>query len=208
MIKDVLVEALYGVWPMIFIFTIILSSLRIAYLLKKKNRVVFYREFLSLIFIIYILILFYIVTFQDANYSQSNFIPFTEMFRYSVGSRLFFKNIIGNLLLFVPFGLFSSYYLKTKNFIPILILSFISSLAIELTQFKIGRVFDIDDIILNVFGGIIGYMLYIFIEKTTKKMPPVFRSEWFLNIIVLLLMIISILYIFNFDKLLLGVIYE
>ncbi len=197
MIRDTLVEALYEIWPMVFIFTVILSAVRIAYLLTKRQKIVLYREFFSLLFIVYILILFYIVTFQDTSgLGDSNFTPFTEMFRYDFGTKGFNKNIIGNLLLFIPFGFFVSYYLKSYKLLPILILSFITSLSIELTQYKIGRVFDIDDIILNITGGLLGFMLFIAIDAIGKKMPKIMQKEWFLNLVFIILMVLSLLYFF------------
>lgn len=205
MLKNTLVDALYEIWPMVFIFSVILSTVRITYLYYRGQKFVLYKEFLSLLFIVYILILFYIVTFQDdSGLGDSNFVPFKEMFRYDIGSRLFFKNIIGNLLLFIPFGIFISYYIKSYRFWPILILSFISSLAIEFTQYKIGRVFDIDDIMLNIFGAIIGYILFIAFASVTKRLPKLMRREWFINLIFVILIILVILYFLNFDTAIFG----
>jgi glycopeptide antibiotics resistance protein len=201
MIKETLSGALYELWPMLFIFTVILSSVRITYLIVKRHKFVLYREFFSLLFIIYILILFYIVSFQDLNYGTSNYVPFTEMFRYSFWSRLFIKNVVGNLLLFIPFGLFISYYLKNYSIYPVIILSFITSLSIEVTQLMIGRVFDIDDIILNIFGAIIGYMMFIAIDAIAKRMPKFIRNEWVMNLIVFIVIIILVLYFFNLEGL-------
>ena len=67
--------------------------------------------------IIYILCLFQIVTVQDTVYwSTNNFIPFKEIFRYEFGSKVFIHNIIGNIILFIPFGFFVSSILKTKKY--------------------------------------------------------------------------------------------
>ena len=101
-----IVNILSNIWPMIVIFTVILSSYRLAYLLKFKESFVFYDEVLKLGFIIYIMALFYVVTFQDVSWSTSNFIPFKEMLRYEIGSPLFIKNVIGNMIMFLPYGFF------------------------------------------------------------------------------------------------------
>ena len=82
---------------------------------RMVSKLLFYKELLMLCFIIYILLLYYIVTFQDNNYGTNNFIPFREIFRYNVSSRLFIRNVLGNILLFVPFGLFVSHYIKNKK---------------------------------------------------------------------------------------------
>ena len=151
-------------WPMILISVVIIVSLRIAYLIKMKEKFIIYKELISLSFVIYILCLFQVVTFQDnVSWSTNNFIPFREMFRYNIGSRLFVKNVLGNALMFLPYGFFISYYLKNKKPWLTLILTLIASFSIEVVQMVIGRVFDIDDILLNfknlfifqIFCGII-----------------------------------------------------
>ena len=100
MIRKSLLEILGEVWPTILISSVIAISMRLVYLIKNKQKIVFYRELLALIFIIYVLCLFYVVTFQDVGWSSSNFIPFKEMFRYNFGSNLFIKNVLGNIILF------------------------------------------------------------------------------------------------------------
>ena len=112
-------------------------------------------------FIIYILCLFQVVTFtDDVTWASNNFIPFKEILRYNVTSRLFIKNVIGNMIMFLPFGFFISYYLENVKAIFNIILTLIASVAIEIVQLAIGRVFDVDDIILNVCGGLLGYFIY------------------------------------------------
>lgn len=84
--------------------------MRITYILKYKVDFILYKELFSLLFVIYVMCLFYVVTFQDVSWSTSNFIPFKEIFRYEFGTKLFFKNVIGNMIMFVPFGFFVSYF--------------------------------------------------------------------------------------------------
>ena len=87
-------------WPIVVISVVILASLRITYLIKNKKKFVFHEELLLLFFVMYILCLFQVVTFQDVNYGVSNYIPFKEIFRYSIGSPKFMKNVLGNIMLF------------------------------------------------------------------------------------------------------------
>ncbi|MDD3048438.1 MAG: VanZ family protein [Bacilli bacterium] len=204
MLKDTLLEVLNQIWPMLFIFTVVLVSVRLAYLIGNKQKIIIYKELLTLIFVIYVLILFYVVTFQDESYGTTNLIPFKEMLRYDVGSKLFFKNIIGNIVLFIPFGIFVSYFIHNRKFLPIFFLSLVSSLSIELTQSKIGRVFDIDDIMLNVMGGILGYFIYLLLDTFADHIPKIFRKTWFKNILVIILLILIILYLYKFDIAFLG----
>ena len=177
-------------WPMILISIVIIVSLRIAYLIKMKENFVIYKELISLFFVIYILCLFQVVTFQDGvTWSTNNFIPFKEILRYNMGSRLFFKNVIGNMLMFMPYGLFLSFYLKNKKPNLTLILTLVASFSIEIVQMVIGRVFDIDDIILNLLGGYLGYLVYYLFFKVWENVPNVFKTETFLNIISIFLLI-------------------
>ena len=203
MLKAQLIEVLEKAWPMLLIFTVIISSIRIVYLMTNREKFVFYKEFFALLFMLYILVLFYVVTYQDPiSYSISsyNLVPFREMLRYQFGSTLFYRNIVGNLLIFVPFGLFVTYYLKTHRLSLIFLLSLISSLTIEFAQrLIIGRVFDVDDIILNVVGGVIGYFVYLFIESIGNHLPRMFRKDWFINLLIIAVIILVCLYIYNFD---------
>ncbi len=177
-------------WPMVIISVVIVVSLRITYLIKNHQKLVLYKELLMLSFIIYILCLFQIVTFQDAvTWSSNNFIPFKEMFRYQIGSRLFIKNVLGNIILFLPFGFFTAYYLDIKKPYLIIILTLIASTSIEFVQMSIGRVFDIDDIMLNTIGGIVGFYLFSILSKIGKTLPNFMKSELFLNLISVIILI-------------------
>lgn len=176
--------------PMIIISVVVAITLRIAYIVKNKKGFCFYKELISLSFIIYILCLFQVVTFQDNNnVSSNNLIPFREMFRYDLGSRLFFKNVLGNIIMFLPYGFFTSYFLKEKKLLPIFILTITTSVTIESTQLMIGRVFDIDDILLNIIGGVLGHYLYILILKIGSMCPRVLQREWFLNLVSIILLV-------------------
>lgn len=196
-LSNTIQEVMEMTWPMIFISIIIIVSLRLTYLCKNKIKLVFYKELLMLSFIIYVLCLFQVVTFQDvANWSSNNFVPFHEILRYDIGSRLFFKNVLGNMVLFMPYGFFTSFYLKLKKGTSVLFLTLLSSLAIELTQMAIGRVFDVDDILLNLVGSMIGYLCYVLLNKIGNMLPKVFHKEWFLNIIAIIILIGFIIVLF------------
>lgn len=60
----------------------------------------------------------------------------------------------------------------------------------------IGRVFDVDDILLNTLGGYIGYLCYHYGHKFSTKLPSFCKSEWFLNIlsVIILLCVIAIIW--------------
>lgn len=192
-----MIESLYSsfkyvleiTWPMLFVSLVLFISIRVSYLLRNKEKFIFHKEVFLLLFASYILCLFQVVTSQDINTSTgNNFIPFVEILRYEPFGRLFIKNIIGNVIMFIPYGFFVSKYASGKNFILNLFLIFLASLSIECTQLAIGRIFDVDDIILNVFGGIIGYTIYVFFDNLYNSLPRVFRKNWFLNFISFMLL--------------------
>lgn len=159
-------EVMLSTWPMIVLTCVVLISLRVAYLVKNKQKLNLQEDLIMLIFIIYILCLFQIVTSQDVSGEHGiNITLFKELTRYEFGSRLFYRNIIGNIMLFIPFGFFTSYYLTVERKRFILFLTIIVSFVIEFIQLKIGRAFDVDDVILNVIGGLLGYWLYRIVNK-------------------------------------------
>ena len=196
MIKETFLEIIKDIWPMLVIITVIITSLRIAYLIKTGKKLSLYKDLLYLVFIIYILCLFHVVTFQDVNYGASNFVPFKEIFRYSFGSPKFIRNVIGNIMLFIPFGFLSSYLLKNRKFSVVTILTLIASLTIETVQYYIGRVFDIDDIILNLIGGIVGFLIYIGLDAIRNKVK-LFRNDTVLDILIIIILVLVIIYSFN-----------
>ena len=169
-------------WPMLIISVVIMVSVRLTYIIINKTRFVLYKELLMLVFAIYILCLFQVVTFQDSSaLSGNNFMPFREIFRYNITSRLFLKNVIGNMIMFFPFGFFISYYINPDDIKPTIILTLIASIDIEVVQLMIGRVFDIDDILLNLIGGSLGYAIYNIMRRLGERFPKVFHSEILLN---------------------------
>jgi len=187
--KDLIINLFRGVWPMVLIFCVVIISLRIIYIIKYKIKFVLYEELFYLAFLVYIMLLFHIVTFQDVSWSTSNFTFFKEIFRYRVGSRVFYRNVIGNMMMFMPYGLFVSYFFKLKRPYLIIFLSLIVSITIETTQMVIGRVFDVDDILLNVLGGLIGYLLYKILKKIISKLPSFLKKTYLYNIIVILVIV-------------------
>ena len=198
MIPNEINVVLKDIWPMILLFIIVVFAMRLVDLIINKKDIVIYKDLRMLVFILYMFLLFELVTSTDFESYSNNFIPFKEIMRYSLSSSLFFKNVLGNVLLFIPFGYFVNTILKNKRFIINILLTFITSLSIELIQMNIGRSFDIDDIILNLIGGIIGYGLYRFISSIHDKLPNILKKEWIYNIIWILILICGTVFIFNY----------
>lgn len=107
---------------------------------------------------------------KDGYTINYNFIPFNSIF--SILSNNNVKSIIrllgGNILMFIPLGYLIPMIFKSfSKFNKIVILGVASSFLIEFAQgfiaYIIGyryRIVDVDDIILNTFGAIIGYLVF------------------------------------------------
>ena len=194
MLRGTIMEIFSSVWPLLILVSVIVISLRITYIIKYKPKVIFYKEMIYFGFILYVLCLFYVVTFQDVSWSTSNYVPFKEMFRYSFGSRLFFKNVVGNMLMFMHFGFFVAYILKLKKVWIMSLLSLIVSLTIETIQSIIGRVFDVDDIILNVIGAILGFLVFKIVYFLKLKSPSFLKKDIIYNILMVIIIILMLVY--------------
>ena len=96
-----------------------------------------------------------------------NLIPFRSMSPYlkNITETFAFKNIAANIVAFIPLGFFISNK-NPKNVFKALIICLGVILSIELIQlfFKIGF-FDVDDIILNFTGSLIGVFISLFVRK-------------------------------------------
>jgi glycopeptide antibiotics resistance protein len=77
------------------------------------------------------------------------------------------NNLFGNILAFVPFGLFIPIYISyAKKATRMVLFSLTFSIIIELTQIIVrAGAFDIDDLILNSLGGLLGYFIYVLLCK-------------------------------------------
>lgn len=197
MIKSTFFEVLNTTWPTLVIFLTIIILLRVFTILNTSKKFILHEELLLLLFITYILFLFELVTSRDVYMNGTNLVPFREMFRYPVGSENFNRQVVGNILLFMPFGFFATYYTKIKKISSISFMSILVSLTIEVVQKYIGRSFDVDDIILNVVGGILGFLVYIGLDAIRKKLPSIFQKDGFYNFLSILLVIIIGLYLFG-----------
>lgn len=193
-VKDIIKDVAPGIWPLILFVSVVYISLRGAYLFKGSRKVVIYKEILTLLFIIYILCLYHILTVQNTGYGGINLTPFKEMFRYTFGSKKFIKNILGNIVLFIPFGFGASYYLNTKKTLQPVIITLIVSACAEGMQYYLGRIFDIDDILLNVFGGFIGYLIFVAFSAIRSHLPNFMKSEGFISFITIIIIIIIALF--------------
>lgn len=99
-----------------------------------------------------------IIENEQGGIKNINVVPFKSILPYlrNITEPYAFKNIMGNILAFLPLGFFISNKFPKKVIKPI-ITCFVIIFVIEYAQlvFKIGF-FDVDDILLNMAGSILG----------------------------------------------------
>lgn len=81
------------------------------------------------------------------------------------------ESIIGNILLFIPLGMFLMQFLRPKYRIWIIpFVAFFASFSIEIIQYQQQTgIFEIDDLLHNVWGAIIGCCIYKAIQEKEWK---------------------------------------
>lgn len=108
------------------------------------------------------------IEFVFADYGDINLEPF-RVFRlvradYRNGHNYsLWINLLGNIGLFVPVGFLAS--LLTGKTVKGILFTFFFSLFIETAQYFVGRSTDIDDLMLNTLGGIIGALIFLLVRK-------------------------------------------
>lgn len=159
----------------LIVFIPLFAVLMIADKILKKRKVEcfvtqmsFAKKTAALMFAVYMYILIYL-TLCDNIYMRAgaggiNLIPFNEIhFPLSI---LDAYSLSANIMLFVPLGFFV--YLFSKRPFVSLFASFLTSVAIEVIQIFIGRTCDIDDVICNTLGGLVGICLSLVLMKIIK----------------------------------------
>lgn len=127
-------------------------------------------KYISMVmFVLYVSFLIYL-TFFDHTYGRHlvrrsiNIIPFKTVIQFLTRSKDLkgiLVNIAGNIAAFVPMGfLLPLTFSKLKGFMKVLPVVLGVTLSIETFQYiTASGISDIDDVILNVLGGVIGYFM-------------------------------------------------
>lgn len=162
------------------------------YNVVKNKRINIAREIILFIFFVYFLFLLLLTIFKGGRIEFSNqfnsfmyrehgllgiinIVPIKETintFMHSeTGMRNSLRNLIGNILVFMPLGFFMPLLFdKFNNLKKVLKVGCLSSLAIELSQLFVGsNVCDIDDVIYNTLGALAGFICYKTFETIIKK---------------------------------------
>lgn len=139
-----------------------------------------------LLFYAYIILLSYFLFFSE-HYGRENILKeyrynlvlFKEIkrflqYREQLGMESFMANILGNILAFAPLGFMLPLLNKRyQNFFRITFLCLFFSTSVEVVQLllKVG-IFDVDDILMNTIGGVLGYISYLIFSILLRIFNP------------------------------------
>lgn len=198
---------LFDLDPLIFIGFIVLI-IYLSYLFRKnKTKSKLFISVISLCLFYYLFMMLYnivgipsLTEFMRLNsLHESLFNPHIYLVPLGEGVSLGF---ILNIFLFIPIGflipLISSSF---RNFIKLFFFVVIISFAIEFSQlFTLYRATDINDLLTNTVGGMIGYLLYLIVERldwtktlkqrnlekdnSTKYLPIIIVCLAFINVML------------------------
>ena len=110
------------------------------------------------------------ITFHPAQH-HLNLHPFiwvTEC--YTAGPRVMAAQLLLNIAMFLPYGLLlpvAAHKLRTPAATACVVL--LSTVGIETFQYFIGRSADIDDVIMNFLGGLLGYGCYVLLNRSLAE---------------------------------------
>ena len=137
------------------------------------------QKFGWILFIMYLAMLVYFMFFAESfgrDPAQREYAYNLELFkeikrfyqyREQLGMEAFLLNVVGNVVAFVPFGFFLPIVSRRgRKWYNTTCLGFGMSLCIETVQLvcKVGS-FDVDDLLLNTIGGIVGYIFYRVVQE-------------------------------------------
>jgi glycopeptide antibiotics resistance protein/DNA-binding XRE family transcriptional regulator len=130
--------------------------------IEDKNRMIKLSQII--VFVYYCIFMFNMTIFARYNSSYGyNLVPFKSISNLFINGSIYniIINFFGNLVIFMPLEYFVIELLNKRKFVLNLIISSLIIILIEIIQylFKIG-VFDIDDIILSLFGMMMFYFIY------------------------------------------------
>lgn len=156
---------------------------------KKQEKK--FRALGKVLFVLYIIFLIYFLCFSEwygrvgtTTEYRYNLELFKEIkrfvnYREELGSFVVFTNLLGNILIFVPYGFFVAMASRYRGFWKTFFLSFALCFGVEVFQLvtRVGS-FDVDDILLNTLGGVIGYIVFVIFGMITRRKRNVRKKKW------------------------------
>lgn len=160
-------EILSALVPFLMVFVLVRNT--------QKRKGISYTRYSFLAMVVFAVYMFGVYHFTGAGtiydglmyqfewrQDQINLIPFSN----DIDAAAYFLNVV----LFVPLGLLAPIiWQKMNKLTTLLATSFLFTFLIEASQLLNNRRTDIDDILLNVFGAILGFGFFKLFDKITKS---------------------------------------
>lgn len=154
---------------LLVLFGCIFVFVLVVYLYIRNDHLTLSAKFLSVCMILYTLSLLILLFLRpnEQQYDTINLLPFATISLFLSGEvnwLISFYNLAANIGLFIPFGVALSW--RKKKRVSLLLVPVVAISTIELLQFITKRgSLDIDDLLLNTLGFMIGYWLTPFFKK-------------------------------------------
>ena len=156
------------------VYTAIYLLVRAAVSIRNK-KIDWKRERLHILMYINLLVIIYftfsplLLDLNEVFNCRINLIPFVYLLDYDVRAHMIY-NVFGNIMMFVPTGIvLPVLYKRLDNFFKVAGTGLLISLAIEILQLPFAdRTSDVDDLILNTLGVVIGYVLFVIVRYAKK----------------------------------------
>ena len=172
----------------LFLLTILILYTWILFFVAKRKQNSLWQVLLQSSFFVYVFMVLtltgYFILFRELTYNgwwqrmimrierrdHVNF-ELMEIFRiYKITD----KQILGNFVMLLPLGIYLPLlYKKISGFIPVLLVSLLVAILIEVLQLATSfRSVDIDDVLLNTSGAVVGFILYKIISLLIRPVTP------------------------------------
>ncbi len=167
------VTMLMPIIPLIMIISGVLYFSIYKVVRKKRNKptkVIMLAEYVLVGWVVMFLYVTQFMSFGNNFGEIINLLPFRPFliaFRYGSNNASMVWQTLLNIFMFVPLGLLLPVVFPKKftGFLSVFAASFAFTLATEILQLFTGRGADIDDVIANTLGGVLGFAFYVILYK-------------------------------------------
>lgn len=113
--------------------------------------------------------------FAGTHTGPGNFVPFKSIVPLLTGrgnQLIAMVNLFGNIIPFMPIGLLAPLVVRSISWQKALVLGVVTGLTFEVMEvvFHVG-IFDVDDLMLNAFGVLAGYGVFVIIKRWAHPRP-------------------------------------
>lgn len=189
---NVIIRYVLSMIPYMIIAIPIYIVIRFVFFKTKKLKMNWYHEIALFLFVLFIIGLASQTIIPKFEFGMNGFgivksgkhtinlIPFKVVFEtynevfINGYINYFLINFLGNIIMFMPIGFFIPLLWNLSNK-KVIVTGFYFSLFIEICQLFLNRGTDVDDLILNTIGIILGLLLYRIISKKFKSFMIRFR---------------------------------